>query len=244
MSNVRPPFPVRLLPASTLERSLVMRLVIVAATGGIGHELLEQSGDAGHDVTAVVRDPTRLSRPASSVAVDLAHPDPGALKAAVNGCDAVLSGLGPRSKSDTGVASTGTTAIVDAMRATGTRRLLVVSAAPIGTVPSPAYPRPPRHDPGDGFFMRHLFAPLTKLALRNQYRDLAAMEAIVRDSGLDWTIVRPPRLTNKRRTGRYRTAYGHNLRRGFLISRADVADLMLRVINDTGSIHQVVGVAN
>jgi putative NADH-flavin reductase len=221
-----------------------MRLVIVAATGGIGQELLEQSIGAGHDVTAVVRDPTRLSRPASSVAVDLSHPDPDTLKIAVNGCEAVLSGLGPRSKSDTGIASTGTAAIVDAMQATGTRRLVVVSAAPIGTVPSPAHPHPPRHDPGDGFFMRHLFAPLTKSALRSQYRDLAAMEAIVGDSGLDWTIVRPPRLTDRRRTGRYRTAYGHNLRRGFLISRADVADLMLRVISDPGSIHQVVGVAN
>jgi hypothetical protein len=151
-----------------------MRLVIVAATGGIGHELLEQSAGAGHDVTAVVRDPTRLSRPVSSVAVDLADPDPDALKSAVNGCDAVLSGLGPRSKSDTGVASTGTAAIVDAMQATGNRRLVVVSAAPIGTVRSPARPHAPRHDPGDGFFMRHLFAPLTKLALRSQYRDLAA----------------------------------------------------------------------
>jgi putative NADH-flavin reductase len=221
-----------------------MRLAIVAATGGIGRELLEQSVAAGHDVTAVVRDATRLSRPVSSVAVDLAHPDPDALKTAVNDCDAVLSGLGPRSKSDTGVASTGTTAIADAMQATGTRRLVVVSAAPIGTVSSPAHPEPPRHDPGDGFFMRHVFAPLTKRALRSQYRDLAAMEDVVRDSGLDWTIVRPPRLTDKRRTGRYRTAYGHNLRRGFLISRADVADLMLRVINDPGSIRQVVGIAN
>jgi putative NADH-flavin reductase len=220
-----------------------MRLVIIAATGGIGHELLEQSVAAGHDVTAVVRDPSRLSRPVSSVSVDLGHPDPDALKTAVSDGDAVLSGLGPRSKSDTGVASTGTTAIVDAMQATGTRRLVVVSAAPIGTVPSPAQPHPQHHDPGDGFFMRHLFAPLTKMALRNQYRDLAAMEDVVRDSGLDWTIVRPPRLTDKRRTGRYRTAYGHNVRRGFLISRADVADLMLRVISDPGSIHQVVGVA-
>jgi nucleoside-diphosphate-sugar epimerase len=153
--------------------------------------------DAGHDVTAVVRDPSRLSRPVSSVAADLARPNPDDLKTAVNDGDAVLSGLGPRSGSETGVASIGTTAIVDAMRATGTRRLIVVSAAPIGTVPSAARPRPPRHDPGDGFFMRHLFSPLTKLALRSQYRDLAAMEDVVRDSGLDWTIVRPPRLTDK-----------------------------------------------
>ena len=221
-----------------------MRVTIVAATGGIGRELLEQAMAAGHDVTAVVRDPSRLSQRVPSAAVDLAHPDRGALKAAVNDRDAVLSGLGPRSKSDTGVASAGTAALVDAMQATDTRRLVVVSAAPIGTVPSPAHPHPPRHDPGDGFFMRHLFAPLTKLALRNQYQDLATMEDVVRGSQLDWTVVRPPRLTDKPRTGRYRTANGHNLRRGFLISRADVADLMLRVIDDPTSIRQVLGIAN
>jgi len=70
------------------------------------------------------------------------------------------------------------------------------------------------------------------------------MEDVVRDSGLDWTIVRPPRLTDKPLTHRYRTAYGHNLRRGFFISRADVADLMLNVLDDPASIKQVIGIAN
>jgi putative NADH-flavin reductase len=236
--------PAAMFGATTPERSLVMRLVIVAATGGIGHEVLEQSLAAGHGVTAVVRDPSRLSGPVSTVAVDLAHPGPDALKTAVNHSERGVVGARPsfevrhRRRLDRHSRDR------DAMQATGTRRLVVVSAAPIGTVRSPAHPHPPRHDPGDGFFMRYLFAPLTKLALRSQYRDLAAMEAIVRDSGLDWTIVRPPRLTDKRRTGRYRTANDHNLRRGFLISRADVADLMLRVIGGPGSIHQVVGIAN
>src|SRR5262249_58725642 len=137
--------------------------------------------------------------------------------------EGVLWGLGPRPTSDVGVASAGTAARVKAMQAPGTRRLVLVSAAPIGTVPSPSHPPPPRHDPGDGFFMRHFFSPLTKLALRNQYGDLAAMEEIVRDSQLDWTIVRPPRLTDKPPTRRYRTAHGPNLRRGFPRPRPHVA---------------------
>src|SRR5262245_11312915 len=103
-----------------------MKLTIVGATGGIGRQLLEQSLDAGHDVTAVVRDPSRLLRPASTVAVDLVHPDGNALETAVRGRDAVLSGLGPRSNSDVGVASTGTAAVVHAMQATGTRRLVLI----------------------------------------------------------------------------------------------------------------------
>jgi len=221
-----------------------MKLTIFAATGGIGRQILKQAVAAGHDVTAVVRNPKKLSRQVRVVTADLAAADPAVLESAVDGADAVLSGLGPRSNSEAGVARQGTRAIVAAMQATGVRRIVVVSAAPIGTVPSPGRPKPPKHDPGDGFFMRHLFSPLTKAALRKHYADLALMEDILRDSGLDWTVVRPPRLTDKPLTGTYRTAYGQNLRRGFLISRADVAHYMLRVLAQPETIKQATGIAN
>ena len=221
-----------------------MKLTLFAATGGIGRQILEQAVAAGHDVTAVVRNPKKLSRQVRVVTADLAAADPAVLESAVDGADAVLSGLGPRSNSEAGVARQGTRAIVAAMQATGVRRIVVVSAAPIGTVPSPGRPKPPKHDPGDGFFMRHLFSPLTKAALRKHYADLALMEDILRDSGLDWTVVRPPRLTDKPLTGTYRTAYGQNLRRGFLISRADVAHYMLRVLAQPETIKQATGIAN
>jgi putative NADH-flavin reductase len=199
---------------------------------------------AGHEVCAVVRNPKKLSVNVRAVTADLSAPDPDTLRSAVNGADAVLSGLGPSSLSDAGVTSQGTRAIVEAMNAATVRRIVVVSAAPIGTVASPGRPKPPKHDPGDGFFMRHLLAPLTKAALRKHYADLALMEDILWDSDLDWTIVRPPRLTNKPRTGTYRTAYGRNLPRGFLISRADVADLMLRVLAQPEAVKQTIGIAN
>jgi putative NADH-flavin reductase len=222
-----------------------MKLTIFAATGGIGRHVLDQAVAAGHDVTAVVRNPNKLSgRAVRVVTADLAAADPAALQSAVQGADAVLSGLGPRSKSEAGIASQGTRAIVAAMQATGVRRIVVVSAAPIGTVPSPGRPTPPRHDPGDGFLMRHLLAPLTKAALRQPYADLALMEDLLRDSGLDWTVVRPPRLTEGPLTGAYRTAYGQNLRRGILVSRADVAQLMLGVLERPETIEQAIGIAN
>jgi uncharacterized protein YbjT (DUF2867 family) len=221
-----------------------MRLTIFAATGGIGRLLLEQAVDAGHQVTAVVRNPDALSRPVPAVTADLSDPDPAALVRAVAGADAVLSGLGPRSRKDAGITAPGTRAIVDAMQATGVRRVVVVSAAPVGTVPSPGRPHPPRHDPGDGVVMRYVMGPLVKAALRSHYEDLALMEDILRDSGLDWTAVRPPRLTDKPPTGAYRTAYGQNLRRGMLVSRADVADLMLRALDRPDTVKQVLGVAN
>jgi putative NADH-flavin reductase len=221
-----------------------MRLTIFAATGGIGRQLLRQAVAAGHEVTAVVRSPQKLSgEPVRVVAADLADPDPAALKSAVDGADAVLSGLGARSTAEAGIAWRGTQAIVQAMRAAGVRRLVVVSAAPIGTVPSPGRPAPPKHDPGDGFFMRHLGAPLTKAALRRHYADLARMEDVVRESELEWTITRPPKLTDKPLTGRYRTAYGRNLRGGFSISRANVAHQMLHALDQPETIRQTVGVA-
>ena len=221
-----------------------MKLTIVAATGGIGRQALEQALAAGHDVTAVVRDPSKLSRGVRTVAVDLADADPSVLDSAVAGADAVLSALGPRSSAEAGVASRGTRALVAAMQATGVRRIVVVSAAPISTVPSAGRPRPPRHDPGDGFLMRTLLSPVIKAVFRKPYADLALMEDILRDSGLDWTVVRPPRLTDGPLTGTYRTAFGQNLRRGVLVSRADVAQLMLRVLERPETIKQAVGIAN
>jgi putative NADH-flavin reductase len=224
-----------------------MKLTIFAATGGIGRQILEQAVDAGHDVTAVVRHPRKLPDELSSqirvVAADLAAPDPAMLTSAVQGADGVLSGLGPRSKAETGIAARGTQAIVAAMKAAGARRIVVVSAAPIGTVPSPGRPNPPKHDPGDGFIMQHLLNPLVKTALRKNYADLAQMEDILRDSDLDWTAVRPPRLTDKPLTGTYRTAHGQNLRRGLVISRADVAHYMLRAVGQPETIRQAIGVA-
>jgi hypothetical protein len=130
------------------------------------------------------------------------------------------------------------------MKATDVRRIVVVSAAPIGTVPSPGRPNPPKHDPGDGFFVRNLLGPLIKAALRKHFADLAMMEDVLRDSGLDWTVVRPPRLTDGPVTGAYRTAYGQNLRRGLLISRADVAHFMLRALRQPETSEQVVGIAH
>jgi putative NADH-flavin reductase len=220
-----------------------MKLTIFGATGGIGRRVMEQALDAGYDVTAVVRDPTKLSREVHSLRADLADADPGLLESAVAGADAVLSGLGRRSAADRGIAVRGTAAIVEAMQATDVRRIVVISAAPIGTVSSPARPHPPKHDPGDGVVMRNLLAPLTKAVLREAYADLAEMEDLLRASDLDWTVLRPPRLTDQPMSGDYRTAYDQNVRRGMKISRADVAHLMLDVLEDSATFRRTVGIA-
>ena len=226
-----------------------MKLTIVAATGGVGRELLGQALAAGHDVTVVVRSPGKLpaevraAGKARIVTADLAAADPGALESAAAGADAVLSGLGPRAGSDAGIASQGTRAIVAAMQVTGVRRIVVVSAAPVGTVASARRPRPPRHDPGDGFFMRYLGSPFARAAFGKVYADLAAMEDVLAGSGLDWTAVRPPRLTSKPLTGTYRTAAGQNVRGGWFVSRADVAHFMLQALDRPETIGHTIGIA-
>jgi putative NADH-flavin reductase len=93
-----------------------MKLTIIAATCGAGAELLQQAVAAGHDITAVARNPAKLSRQLHSVTADLAAPDPAALESTVAGADAALSGLGPHSDADAGIASQGTQAIVAAMK--------------------------------------------------------------------------------------------------------------------------------
>ncbi|MGH7513518.1 MAG: NAD(P)-dependent oxidoreductase [Gemmatimonadales bacterium] len=223
-----------------------MKLTIFGATGGIGGQLLEQAVAAGHQVTVVVRDAGRLAPSRKGLRVvtaDLMDPAPGVLESAVAGADAVLSGVGPRPMAKAGVAEQGTRAIVRAMDATGSRRLVVVSAAPISTVPSPGRRYPPSRDPGEGFLMRHLLTPFAHTVMRERYADLALMEDVLRASNLEWTIFRPPRLTNGPLTGAYRTAVGRNLRRGLVVSRADVAHAMLAAVTQPATRRQEVGIA-
>ncbi len=221
-----------------------MKLTIIAATGGVGRQLLEQAVAGGHDVTAVVRNPAKLTRPVRAVTADLAAADPAALEPAIVGADAVLSGLGPHSNADAGIAAPGTRTITAAMRASGVRRIVAISASPVGTVASPGRPNPPKHDPGDGFLMRYVLSHVASAALGKVNADLALMEDVLRDSGLDWTVLRPPRMTDKPFTGSYRTAYGQNLRGGLSVPRADVAHFMLRVLDQPQTIGQVIGIAS
>ena len=154
-----------------------MKLTIIAATGGVGRQLLAQALDAGHDVTAVARNPAKLpaqllaGRAARIVTADLAAPDAQVLESAVAGADAVLSALGPHNNSDAGIAAPGTAAIIAAMRAAGVRRIVAISASPVATTPSPGRPHPPRHDPGDGFIMRQAGERIAKTLFGKVYDD-------------------------------------------------------------------------
>ena len=229
--------------AGAARTAAALKLTLVAATGGVGRQLLAQALTAGHSLTAVVRNPAALADAGvRTVPLDLGAADPAALVEAIRGADAVLSALGRRRAADQGIAARGTRALVQAMEAAGTRRIVVVSASPVSTTPSPARPYPPAHDPGEGWLQRHLLTPVIRAVLAPVYADLAEMEDVLNASSLEWTVVRPPRLTDGKLTGRYRTAVDHNVRGGLFISRADLAHLMLRVLGDPSTVRRAIGV--
>jgi putative NADH-flavin reductase len=204
-----------------------MQLTIFGASGGTGRRLVEQALAAGHTVTAVVRDPARLPvrhDRLKLVAADVL--DPEAITPAVAGADAVVSALGPRSsRNRSSITSAGTASILKAMRTAGSSRLVVVSAAPVAS-----------DDHGTTLPYRLLVKPLLRGLLGGLYADLAVMEETVRRSGLAWTILRPPQLTDGPRTGSYRQATDANLRGGYRISRADLADAILAALEDPDSV--------
>ncbi|RCG30246.1 NAD-dependent epimerase/dehydratase family protein [Sphaerisporangium album] len=210
-----------------------MKLTVLGATGGVGKEVVRQALDAGHQVAAVVRDPARLSINHSALEVVTADVTvPGALRPALAGREAVISCLGPRTRKDAGIASMATRSVLKAMEAGDVRRLVVISAVPVGPMPE-----------GEGFLYARIALPLLRRFLRDVYADLAAMEAEIRRSATEWTVVRPPRLTDRPLTGTYRRVVGGNVPRGHTISRADTAHAMLAVLDDPATLKQAVGVA-
>jgi putative NADH-flavin reductase len=213
-----------------------MRLTILGATGRTGALLLRQAVERGDDVTAVVRDRARLSVRDERLKVaevpDLA--DVEALRRSLDGAEAVLSGIGARSRKEVPVAAPATRHLLRALDAPGlTRRVVVISAAPVG---------PPPED--DTLLNRAVMMPLIGAALRPIYDDLGAMEEALAGSGTEWTALRPPRLTDAAPKGHYRTRIGARVPGGTFLSRADLAHGMLACLHRPDTVGQPVGIAD
>ncbi len=209
-----------------------MKLTVLGATGGIGTEVVKQALAAGHHVTAVVRDPSRLTVEGTLLEVVVAGlSEHGALTEAVAGRDAVISALGSRDRNPTTVVTDGARAALAALRSSGVRRLVLVTASG------------PFVD-GDGFFTRNLVKPILGRYLKHNFADMVAAERVVHAGDLDWTIVRPPRLLDGPRTGAIAARTDGNVRGSFTINRADVADYLLRAVVDDTLIHQTVSIAH
>ncbi|HET6921030.1 MAG TPA: NAD(P)H-binding protein [Jiangellaceae bacterium] len=209
-----------------------MKLTVFGATGRIGGHVVRQALDAGYEVTAVVRDPAKFAvcHPALMVATVADLTDTAKVQPTLDGSDAAISGIGPRTRSDVTVASRTAHGILRALEANGPRRFVAVTAAPVGPIPN-----------GETWLYRRILLPMVTALLRDVYTDLAVMEDEIERSATDWTIVRPPRLVNKPLAATYRTAIGGNVPRAGSISRADVAHAMLAVLDDPATIRQAVG---
>lgn len=207
-----------------------MRVTVFGATGGTGRQVVRRALAAGHEVTAVVRGGSRLEvADHALLRVVTADPmDPAAAEGAVRGGDAVVSALGPRGRAATTVCSDGARSITAGMRAAGVGRLVVVTASG------------PVVDEGDGPFSRALVKPILARYLRGPFADFPRTEGIVRASGLDWTVLRPPRLTDGR-SRPYRSAVDRNVRGGFTLARTDLARAVLAALADPTTIGHTVG---
>lgn len=210
-----------------------MKLTIFGPTGATGQQIVRQALSAGHEVTAVARHPEAVqpTHPQlQAVAGDVLNP--ASLREPIAGADAVISALGSRKlKQPTTVYSAGTTAILTAMREAGVRRLIAISAAPVAP------------DQQKNLLERRVLHPMLHRFFGGGYDDMRRMEDLLAASDRDWTVFRPPRLTNKPASGRYRTAVDAPLPRASSIPRADLATAMLAATQDPGLARHAITIA-
>jgi putative NADH-flavin reductase len=208
-----------------------MNIAILGATGGTGLELVRRCLESGHSVTAFARKPDSLTKFRGRIKVVTGNLlNACELTSVLHGQDAVLSGFGPRvpiAKTDAHLLRDFATTLVTSMKEASLRRAIIISTA---------------------FLFKDSVIPPTyligKLLFPSVLKDATEMEAIIRGSGFEWTIVRPPQLTDFPFTGHYRERIDHLPPFGFKISRADVAHYFVKNLNEKGVIRQVVGISN
>lgn len=208
-----------------------MKLVVLGATGGTGVEIVRQAIARGHAVTALVRTPDRLKPFRDRITVaqgDLLNRVD--LERVLRGQDAVVSAFGPRpplAKAEEHLLEQFARALTSAMLQTSVTRVVVESVAFL--------------------FKDSIFPPaylLGRLFFSRTVADASAMERVFAETELEWTMVRPPELTDKPFRGSYRVREGHLPFLGLKISRADVADFMIQAAENHSSIRKVIGLSN
>jgi putative NADH-flavin reductase len=199
---------------------MTMNIFIAGANGGIGRQAVEQALQAGHRVTALVRNPANLQLMHPNLNIikgDIMRPE--SFTAEMKGKQIVLSALGVSgglfSDKPTALYSQGNANLLKAMEQHGVKRIICISASALEI--SPVIP----------WYVRLVARYVIQKLLKHMYADLHRMEAIVKESSTDWTIIRPPQLTDKPLTGNYRTAVNRFLKNCLQVSRADVGHYMV-----------------
>lgn len=193
-----------------------MKIVVFGASRGTGLKIVEQALEAGHTVTAFVRSPEKFSLKHPNLIVFKGNSmDADTVEKAVAGQDAVISALGPTRPPVPGMMETAAKNIVAAMKKHGVLRLISTTGAGV---------RQPEDRPK---LSDHVIGALLNLLAKSVVLDSAANVRVIQNSGLDWTVVRFPRLVDGEHTGKAHPGYVNRVS-STKLSRADAADLVLK----------------
>jgi putative NADH-flavin reductase len=209
-----------------------MRIVVFGANGRTGRQLAGQALAAGHEVVAVTRHPEQTASRDRLVVVGADVTDPAAVDAAVAGGDVVLSVLGvPYGRKRVSVYSAGTANIIAAMGDHGVRRLVVTGTAAVD----------PGYQSSDSVIFTRVMEPLfMRLPGKTVYADNRRMEALIRASSLDWTIVRACWLFNAPTVSDYQVIEGSI--HAMFTARADLAACLLAQLAGGKYVRKTIGV--
>jgi len=212
-----------------------MRLAIFGGSGGSGKALITQALAAGHEVTALVRDPSKLPVELSQhVGLKLVQgdaTDADKVGETIRGSEAVLSLLGPTKTSPKGMCATSTRLILASMKQNSVRRVVMASVAGI------AVPQ----DNRKGF--AKFIGVVLKLLIKEMFLDREAQLNLLQSSDADWVAIRLPRLTNHPASGKYLLGYPA-MSPKLVISREDLATAMLAQLTDNTWLKQAPVISN
>jgi putative NADH-flavin reductase len=211
-----------------------MKLAVFGASGGTGNHVVRQALSRDYDVIAVVRRPDAFALTDERLSVRQGDVlDPDSIVRAIEGSETVISALGAHTRrTPTTIYSEGISNIVAALPAAAASRLIAISAAPAG----------PWNEVGA--FERLVVYPLLEFFFGTHYDDMRRMEEGLSHSGIDWTIFRPPMLTDREAKGNYRTSTTGVLPRAYSITRGDLATAILDSVTDASLVRRFVAIAN
>jgi putative NADH-flavin reductase len=206
------------------------KIIIFGATGGTGQQLVKQSLEMGHRVTAFVRNPEKLKLSDNSLNIfqgDVLNFEN--VSKAIKNQDVVLCSIGIPASDKSALRANGTANIIKAMENNGVKRLICQTSLGYGDSKEilPLY-------------MKYIIVPII---LKNAFKDHESQEAKIEQSSLDWIIVRPGNLTNEIKTGNYKYGFNYNDKIKLKVSRADVAMFMLSQIENLEYLRKKVGIS-
>jgi len=209
------------------------KIIVFGASGGTGRAVVTQAIEKGLEVTAILRNPAALDLRHHHLKIVIGDVlQLSSFESEVAEKDAVISCIGSgKNLKPTSIYSKGIDNILQAMRINNVHRLVCISAGGVEATKEM------------GFFIRSLTHLVLQRILKNLYTDMLLMESTLERSSLDWTVLRPARLTDQPLTKKYRTGVRTHLKTPWCISRSDVAHYMLTIIDDPKTFHFKIEIA-